>query len=407
MVRTDRTFFILLVGLLGAIGIIDTAILNPTIAAYAKSLGATEFFASFIAGLYAIIAIPASLAMGLTIDAIGRRRALVVGLGLTAVFVFGYALAATPTQLMVFRITHAISGSLVFPASIAMIVDAARQKKVGRSLGLYWVVIASVIFIGSALSGTLVPVLGFEPLFIVVAAISLIGMFIALTVPETAKRRVMPRASMSVIASAIRWLSVAYLSMFSLYFAFGVIVGSLALIIALMGVPLEQAAGTVGLYIALATAVSIPAFPLVARLLERVGTVPTLAGGIGLAAVSQVLLVISLGLPSLILSAIFLGGGIALVFVTSTAVAALPEARGASIGLHQTANIAGVAVGAPISGLVLQVWGTLAPFTLAVLVQVATLGLILTSRKAVQPADQMLMSAPREPLPRGLPRERR
>jgi MFS family permease len=406
MVRTDRSFFILLVGLLGAIGIIDTAILNPTIAAYAKSLGATDFFASFIAGLYAIIAIPASLAMGLTIDAVGRRRALVVGLGLTAVFVFGYALATTPNQLMVFRITHAISGSLVFPASIAMIVDAAR-KKVSRSLGLYWVVIASVIFIGSALSGTLVPVLGFEPLFVVVAAISLIGMVIALTVPETAKRRVMPRASMSVIASAIRWLSVAYLSMFSLYFAFGVIVGSLALVIALMGVPLEQAAGTVGLYIALATAVSIPAFPLVARLLERVGTVPTLAGGIGLAAVSQVLLVLSLGLPSLILSAIFLGGGIALVFVTSTAVAALPEARGASIGLHQTANIAGVAVGAPISGLVLQVWGTLAPFTLAVLVQVATLGLILTSRKVIRPADEKLMTAPNERLMRGVVRERR
>ncbi len=406
MVRTDRNFFILLVGLLGAIGIIDTAILNPTIAAYAKSLGATEFFASFIAGLYAIIAIPASFAMGLSIDAIGRRRALVVGLGLTAVFVFGYALAATPAQLMVFRITHAISGSLVFPASIAMIVDAARRK-VSRSLGLYWVVIASVIFIGSAVSGTLVPVLGFQPLFVVVAAISLIGMVIALTVPETAARRVMPRASISGIASAIRWLSVAYLSMFSLYFAFGVIVGSLALVIALTGMSLEQAAGTVGLYIALATAVSIPAFPLVARLLERMGTVPTLAGGIGLAAVSQLLLVFSLGLASLILSAVLLGGGIALVFVTSTAVAALPEARGASIGLHQTANIAGVAVGAPISGLLLQTWGTFAPFAVAVLVQVATLVLILASRKVIRPADEKLMIAPDERLMRGVVRERR
>ncbi|MCJ2555339.1 MAG: MFS transporter [Candidatus Thermoplasmatota archaeon] len=406
MVRTDRNFFILLVGLLGAIGIIDTAILNPTIAAYAKSLGATEFFASFIAGLYAIIAIPASFAMGLSIDAIGRRRALVVGLGLTAVFVFGYALAATPAQLMVFRITHAISGSLVFPASIAMIVDAARRK-VSRSLGLYWVVIASVIFIGSAVSGTLVPALGFQPLFVVVAAISLIGMVIALTVPETAARRVMPRASISGIASAIRWLSVAYLSMFSLYFAFGVIVGSLALVIALTGMSLEQAAGTVGLYIALATAVSIPAFPLVARLLERMGTVPTLAGGIGLAAVSQLLLVFSLGLASLILSAVLLGGGIALVFVTSTAVAALPEARGASIGLHQTANIAGVAVGAPISGLLLQTWGTFAPFAVAVLVQVATLVLILASRKVIRPADEKLMIAPDERLMRGVVRERR
>ncbi|MFQ5908283.1 MAG: MFS transporter [Thermoplasmata archaeon] len=406
MIRTDRAYFILLVGLLGAIGIIDTAVLNPTIAAYAKSLGASDVFAGLIAGLYAIVAIPASLAMGLTIDAIGRRRALIIGLGLTALWVYGYALAMTPTQLMLFRITHAISGSLVFPASIALIVDAARQK-VGRSVGLYWVVIGSVIFIGSALSGTLVPVLGFRTLFVLVAAISLVGMVLAFTVPETAKRRVMPRASLSVLASAMRWLSVAYVSMFALYFAFGVVVGSLSLVIGRSGVPLEQAAATVALYIALATAISLPAFPLVARLLERVGTVRTLSLGIALAAVSQVLLVFSLGTPTLILSAALLGGAIAFVFVTSTAVAALPEARGASIGLHQTANVAGVALGAPISGLVLQTWGILAPYALAVIVLVVALALILTSRKAIQPADQKLMSAPREPLPRGVPPEER
>ena len=121
MIRTDRSYFVPVVALLGAIGVIDTAILNPTISAYAVTLGGGESVAGFIAGLYSIVAIPASLTMGLAIDAIGRRLALVVGLGLTAVWIFGYALAATPLHLMLLRIAHSLSGALVFPASIAMI----------------------------------------------------------------------------------------------------------------------------------------------------------------------------------------------------------------------------------------------------------------------------------------------
>ena len=390
MIRTDRSYFLPVVALLGAIGVIDTAILNPTISAYAVTLGAGESVAGFIAGLYSIVAIPASLAMGLAIDAIGRRLALVVGLGLTAVWIFGYALAATPLHLMLLRIAHSLSGALVFPASIAMILDAARRK-IGRSIGLYWLVVGTVIAIGSAISATLVTGLGFRPLFRLVAAVSLLGMVVAIVMPEAPPRRMAPRASLQVIIASFRWLSVAYLSMFALYFAFGMIVGALSLVIIQGGVPAEEAARSTALYVALATVVSLPGFPVVGCLIGRVGNARLLGGGILLTVAAMALLLVSLDTAVLIASAVLLGGAIALVFVASTAVASIPEARGVSIGLHQTSNIAGVAVGAPVSALVLELLGPTAPFLLALLMQVIALVVIVAGRKVIRPADRELM----------------
>ena len=390
MIRTDRSYFVPVVALLGAIGVIDTAILNPTISAYAVTLGAGESVAGFIAGLYSIVAIPASLAMGLAIDAIGRRLALVVGLGLTAVWIFGYALAATPLHLMLLRIAHSLSGALVFPASIAMILDAARRK-IGRSIGLYWLVVGTVIAIGSAISATLVTGLGFRPLFRLVAAVSLLGMVVAIVMPEAPPRRMAPRASLQVIIASFRWLSVAYLSMFALYFAFGMIVGALSLVIIQGGVPAEEAARSTALYVALATVVSLPGFPVVGRMIGRVGNARLLGGGILLIVAAMALLLVSLDTAVLIASAVLLGGAIALVFVASTAVASIPEARGVSIGLHQTSNIAGVAVGAPVSALVLELLGPTAPFLLALLMQVIALVVIVAGRKVIRPADRELM----------------
>ncbi len=408
MLRTDRTYFVLLVGFLGAMGILDTAMLNPAIAAYASSLGADEFLSSFIAGLYSMVAIPASVVMGLTIDYVGRKRALTVGLGLTALWIYGYAMATVPVHLIMFRAAHAISGSLVFPASIAMIVDKAKGsigRGIGRGIGLYWVVVGSALAIGSFLSAMLVVSLGVRSMFLLVAGVSLAGAVIALTLPETAGPRMMPRASLGNVASSMRWLSVAYLSIFSLYVAFGVIVGSFSLVLMLEGMSQEEAINRVGIYIALATVISLPIFYAAGRLVGKVGPIRILTLGIMFAAMSQLLLMVSLRPPYTYISSATLGLAIAFVFVASTAVAALPEARGASVGFHQTANIAGVALAAPLSGLLLKHVGILAPFTMAVAVQMVTLVIIMAAREATRPAELEILETHREPITRSSPKE--
>ncbi len=389
MLRTDKSYFVLLAGLLGAVGILDTAILNPTVAAYAKALGADEVLASLTAGMYSIVAIPASLAMGLLIDVIGRKRALIMGLGLTALWIYGYSIAVTPYHLLGFRVAHSISGSLVFPATIAMVVDTTKGR-VGRGIGTYWAVVGSALAIGSFISAAMVQTVGFRPVFLLVVGISFVGMLVAVALPETARERFRPRTSLGIVASSMRWLSVAYLSIFSLYFAFGVIIGSLSLALILEGASPEEAAGGVGIYIGVATTVSLPLFYTVGRVIHRVGTVRVLGGGIMSAAVSQFILMVSLNPPYTYVSSVALGISIALIFVASTAVAAVPEARGASIGLHQTANIAGVAIAAPLSGFLLKYFGGIAPFTVALIVQGLTLAYIAASKEVTKQVEMEL-----------------
>lgn len=396
MVRADRPYFLLLVGLVGAIGIMDTAVLNPTIAAYARSMGADEPLSSFIAGLYSIIAIPSSFALGLVIDVIGRRRAMIIGIGSTALWIYGYGISHDPIQLILFRIAHSVSGSLVFPASIAMAADTTK-KGLGRGLGIYWILIGGAIVIGSSISAILVRTLGFRPLFSFVAIISLLGALLAFTLPETGKR-LMPKASLRMIASSIRWLSAAYSSIFSLYFAFGVVVGSLSLALISLNISAEVAASTVGIYIALATLVSLPFFYIGGKVTDKAGPIRVLSIGAALSAASQFLLVLSLRPPLYYVSSILLGVSIAFVYVGSTALAALPEARGVSIGLHQTANVGGIAVAAPLSGLLLKYFGVEFPFAVAGLVQLGMIGVLLASKKAARPAEEQILKMSDEPV---------
>ena len=79
------------------------------------------------------------------------------------------------------------------------------------------------------------------------------------------------------------------------------------------------------------------------------------------------------------------------MYVASTSLAVLPEAKGSSIGLQQTANIAGVALAAPLSGLLLKYFGTSALFTLTIFVQILTILIVLYLRKKMKPNEKGIL----------------
>ncbi len=63
------------------------------------------------------------------------------------------------------------------------------------------------------------------------------------------------------------------------------------------------------------------------------------------------------------------------------------------MGFHQTANIAGVAVGAPLSGLLLGTFGIGAPFAAAILVQALTLAVVVSARETTRLAERQVLEA--------------
>ena len=363
-------------GLIGFIGVLDTAFMIGIIAPYAQSLGAGEAEAGLIAGLYSIVALVASVFAGLVVEAVGRRKSLLAGLLSDAALVGGYSLARTPLHLAVVRALHALGGSLVYPSSFAMVRDVSKRR-LGRGVGFYLTLIGSGIAVGALTSSAIVSTLGFEWVFRTLSAVILAG-FVAsyLFLPETAGGSPV-RESLRGLRSSLRTVARGYVLVFGLYMIFGLIVGGMGPALMRLGtVPSEEAAAAyTGMYVGISTLVSLLAISSSGILLDRGMGDAVVAAGVLTASASQLTLSLSNARGALLLSSVLLGLGLGALMTASAYFALKAPDRGAGVsaGLHQTFNILGVAVGAPMAGVILSTASAESLFLVGAVIPVATL----------------------------------
>jgi len=340
--------------LAGFAGIFDTSFL-VIISLYARSLGASEAQAGLIAALYSMAAIPASIVAGVLVDRFGRKRMLALGLLWDSLSMTLYALASNPLQLALVRVFHALGGSLVFPAFVARSREVSGER-VGLGLGLMLAPVALAIALGSGFAGVITARLGYRASFIMVALILAVAGILALTLPSRPEERAwrglrgvvggIREAGSSVIAGL--WVILV------LYIALGFIVGGLATSLVKAGVLEEREARLVaGISVSLSSLVATVFFIVNGLVADRFG-VPlvllysSIAGFIGfaIAAVNPAIAGVMIGF------ALF-GVGLAGLMLVSTILVsnAPPRARGTSIGLQQVLNIVGIAIGAPVGGV--------------------------------------------------------
>ncbi|MCC6044472.1 MAG: MFS transporter [Desulfurococcaceae archaeon] len=339
----------------GFAGILDTSFLIPVIALYAYSLGASEAQAGFIAGLYSMVAIPASVVAGVLIDKFGRKRMLVLGLLWDSASMLLYALVITPAQLAFVRALHALGGSLVFPAFIARSREVSGERA-GLGLGLMLAPVALAIAIGSGSAGVATAVLGYRVSFTLIALILAVAGFLALTLPPRPEERAW--RGLRGVASGLGEVMPSVLAglwvILVLYISIGLIVGGLATSLVKAGVLEEREARLVtGISVSLSSLIAVAFFIVSGLAADRFG-VPlvllysSISGFIGfaIAATNPATAGVMIGL------AVF-GVGLAGLMLVSTILVsnAPPRARGTSIGLQQVLNIVGVAIGAPIGGV--------------------------------------------------------
>ncbi len=344
----------------GFAGLMDTAFLLGVIAAYAKYLGADEDLAGFIAGLYSMVAIPASVLAGFIVDRIGRRRSLLAGLAWDAASMTAYSYTSTPTELALVRGLHALGGSLVYPALFAMIGDIAGRGRRGSYSGSYLAVVGLAVAVGSALGGRVTEAYGFTAAFRLVALILLAGLLAALVLPETARpRRVGAEAGSALLerpaAGVGRYILAAAVVIAVLYAGFGLIVGGLANALLAVGLAAteEEAAGLTGMTIGFMTAASLPFFILAGRAADRGLGAPVLIASSLAAATGSAILAGAGGHGELALFSLLWAPflGVSMTMSTYLAVSVPSTYRGRSVAIQQVSNILGVAVGAPAGGV--------------------------------------------------------
>ena len=340
------------------LGFLDTHMLIPVIALYADSLGSGLLGTGLIVWLYSITNTPANIVFGRLVDRFGSRRPLIAGLLGDGISMFLYSLCRFPVHLAFLRAFHGIAGGLVGPATLSITTRQSSPNQKGRAMGFYGMAIGTATLVGYGLSSVLVSASGYNLVFYTGAALLLVGTVLAWSMPKdkvisSTHTEAPSHRSLRNITRLVRrrGLSAAYCAIFAFYITFGGVVTLLPLYVKGLG----MSAFHVGM--------SLAGFSLTFVLLQlasgsfsdRIGRKVPITAGLCLSAVIMVLLPASQTFTSLLAVMVLYGGAYALIFPSASALVAdhaSVREYGTASGIFHALLTSGVAIGAPVIGLI-------------------------------------------------------
>lgn len=164
-------------------------ILGVSLAVIAADLGSTpEHVAWVITGPMLIQALSMPI-LGKLGDLYGHRRVYLIGFALAAVAAAATSLAWSANSLIGIRMLGQLTGTATMPASTALIFTVFPPRDRVRAMGWVNLVGAGAPVFGLAIGGLMVDTLGWRPLFVIQAVLSLASLaFASLVLRETRRQ---------------------------------------------------------------------------------------------------------------------------------------------------------------------------------------------------------------------------
>src|SRR4051812_2209351 len=159
--------------------ILDVAVVNIALPAIKTDLGFSSASLQWVVSAYAILFGGTLLLGGRIADLLGRRRVFIAGLALFSAASLACGLAWSEASLIAFRALQGLSGALLAPAALALLMTTfAEGHERNRALGIYGAASGSGAAAGVLLGGVLTSYLHWSWIFFVnvpvaVAAIAL------------------------------------------------------------------------------------------------------------------------------------------------------------------------------------------------------------------------------------------
>ncbi|MDH7556430.1 MAG: MFS transporter, partial [Candidatus Methanosuratincola sp.] len=147
---------VLALSIAAAVVMLGFGLIMPFLPVYAQLLGAASgvdigILSSAFLITRTLLATPA----GSFSDKLGRKRMIILGLGMYAVLSILFAFASIWIELIILRALQGVASAMVWPASTALVADMSLPEKRGAAMGLFNSVSMSGWMIGPALGGAI------------------------------------------------------------------------------------------------------------------------------------------------------------------------------------------------------------------------------------------------------------
>lgn len=135
--------------------IVDSTIVNVAIPSIVDDLGATSTQVQWIQESYTLVFAALLLVFGVLADRFGRRRLLILGVGIFALASILAATSQTGNLLIGSRILQGIGGAMVLPATLSIINATFRGKERALAFAVWGSTIGGMSAVGPLLGGWL------------------------------------------------------------------------------------------------------------------------------------------------------------------------------------------------------------------------------------------------------------
>jgi MFS family permease len=376
-----------LVLLLSAVIAVDTMFytaLAPLLPHFATRYGLGKGGAGFLAALYALGVLAASVPGGIAASRLGPKRAVLLGVALTAVASFGFGLAGDKWTLGAARLAQGIGSSFSWAGALAWLVGAAPPRRRGTLIGATMGAAVFGALLGPVV-GAIATLAGVRPTFI---GVSLAGLALWGWVAARPGTPAQPQPLSALRRADVRLLGALWLLVLPAF-----LFGALDVIAPLHLHARGWSGVAIGGVFLVAAALESALNPLLGRFTDRRGrTLPVrlaLFGSIlvslGLAAASGPWLVAALLLVASVVYGAFFTPGIALVSDTAEQNGI---AQGLVFGVMNGAWAFGNVIGPAAGGALAESAGDALSYLLLAAICLATLGVSITySQPRLRPSS--------------------
>ncbi len=146
----------------------------PVVPLFARTLGGDARAVGLINSAFLLMLGLLSFPFGLWSDRVGRKPLIMAGLAVAGVSGFLLAFSTSVPQVLGVYVLFGVGLAAVGPNLMSQVADLSPMSYLGRSYGWYTMAIYTGMSLGPALGGWLAARLGFQPLFLASAALTLL-----------------------------------------------------------------------------------------------------------------------------------------------------------------------------------------------------------------------------------------